>query len=230
MKKGVLYGVGVGPGDPELLTLKAQRIISQADTVAVPDKGAGEKTALRIASALVESKPLLLCDAPMVRDPKRLEEAYTRNAERIIGELDQGRTVAFLTLGDPSIYSTYLYTHRRVAAAGYEAKIIPGVPSFCAVAAALGDGLCEGSGRLLVVPASHRDVSDCLDVDANLVFMKAGREIGALRQALAERGLLDRAALVENCGMEEERVFPKFADAPEDSGYFSVVVVKRDGT
>ena len=138
--------------------------------------------------------------------------------------------MAFLTLGDPSIYSTYLYTHRRVAAAGYEAKIIPGVPSFCAVAAALGDGLCEGSGRLLVVPASHRDMSDCLDVDANLVFMTAGREIGALRQALAERGLLDRAALVENCGMEEERVFPKFADAPEDSGYFSVVVVKRDGT
>ena len=73
-------------------------------------------------------------------------------------------------------------------------------------------------------------MSDCLDVDANLVFMNAGREIGALRQALAERGLLDRAALVENCGMEEERVFPKFADAPEDSGYFSVVVVKRDGT
>ena len=137
--------------------------------------------------------------------------------------------MAFITLGDPSIYSTYLYTHRKVLAMGYEARIIPGVPSFCAVAAALGDGLCEGSDRLLIVPASHRDLTDCLEVDANYVFMKAGRELGALREVLDGRGLLDRAAMVENCGMAAERVYPRFADAPADSGYFSVVVVKRDG-
>ncbi len=228
-KRGILYGVGVGPGDPELLTLKAQRIISQADVVAVPDKGAGEKTALNIAASLVEGKPLLLCSAPMVRDQAQLEAAYTQNAERIIELLDQGKTVAFLTLGDPSIYSTYWYTHRRVAARGYEAKMIPGVPSFCAVAAALGEGLCEGGERLLIVPASHQDISDCLAVDANYIFMKAGRELGALRDALAEQGLLDRAAMVENCGMAGERIYPRFADAPVDSGYFSVVVVKKDG-
>ncbi|MDE7261753.1 MAG: precorrin-2 C(20)-methyltransferase, partial [Oscillospiraceae bacterium] len=151
------------------------------------------------------------------------------NAQKIAALLDQGKTVAFITLGDPSVYSTYLYTHRKVLALGYEAKIIPGVPSFCAVAAALGDGLCEGSDRLLIVPASHQDVSDCLEADANLVFMKAGREIGKLRDTLAEHGLLDRASMVENCGMETERVYPAFADAPEGSGYFSVVVVKRDG-
>lgn len=176
----------------------------------------------------MEGKPLLLCDAPMVRDQAQLEAAYTRNAERIIALLDEGKSVAFLTLGDPSIYSTYLYTHHRVTARGYEAQIIPGVPSFCAAAAALGGGLCEGSQRLLIVPASHRDMSDCLEVDANLVFMKAGREIGALREALAEHGLLDRAAMVENCGMETERVCPRFADAG-DSGYFTVVLVRRDG-
>ena len=123
-----------------------------------------------------------------------------------------------------------MYIHRRVLAAGYEARVIPGVPSFCAAAAALGDGLCDGSDRLLIVPASHRDVSDCLEVDANLVFMKAGREIGALRATLADRGLLEGASMVENCGMETERVCPRFADAPEDSGYFSLVVVKRHGT
>lgn len=228
MARGKLYGVGVGPGDPELLTLKAQRVISEADVIAVPDKGAGERTALGIVSHLTEGKPLLLCDAPMVRDQAVLEAAYTRNAEQVIQQLEQGRNVAFLTLGDPSIYSTYLYTHRRVLARGYEAEIIPGVPSFCAVAAALGDGLCEGSDRLLIVPASHRDISDCLSVDANLVFMKAGKEIGKLREALAERGLLERASLVENCGMETERIFPQFAEA-EDSGYFSVVVVKKNG-
>lgn len=229
MGRGILYGVGVGPGDPELLTLKARRILSEADVIAVPDKGAGEKTALHIIGDLAEGKPLLYCTAPMVRDPALLEAAYAENARKIAALLDEGKTVAFITLGDPSVYSTYLYTHRRVAAMGYEARIIPGVPSFCAVAAALGEGLCEGGDRLLIVPASHRDVGDCLAVDANYVFMKAGREIGKLRETLAEHGLLDRAAMVENCGMESERVYPRFADAPEDGGYFSVVVVKRDG-
>ncbi len=228
-KKGTLYGVGVGPGDPELLTLKAQRILSQADVIAVPDKGAGEKTALNIIGNLAEGKPLLYCSAPMVRDPVQLEAAYTENAEKIAALLDDGKTVAFITLGDPSVYSTYLYTHRRVLAMGYEARIIPGVPSFCAVAAVLGEGLCEGSDRLLIVPASHQDIGDCLTVDANYVFMKAGREIGKLRDTLAAHGLLDRAAMVENCGMETERVYPRFAGAPDGSGYFSVVLVKRDG-
>lgn len=228
-KKGILYGVGVGPGDPELLTIKARRILSQADVIAVPDKGAGEKTALNIIGDLAEGKPLLYCAAPMVRDPGQLEAAYTENARKIAALLDEGKTVAFITLGDPSVYSTYLYTHRRVLALGYEAEIIPGVPSFCAVAAALGDGLCEGGDRLLIVPASHQDISDCLTVDANYVFMKAGREIDRLRDTLAEHGLLDRAAMVENCGMETERVYHQFSSAPEGSGYFSVVVVKRDG-
>jgi len=228
-KRGILYGVGVGPGDPELLTLKAQRILSRADVIAVPDKGAGEKTALNIIGALAEGKPLLYCAAPMVRDPEQLEAAYTENARKIAALLDEGKTVAFITLGDPSVYSTYLYTHRRVLAMGYEAKIIPGVPSFCAAAAALGGGLCEGGERLLVVPASHQDVGGCLSVDANYIFMKAGREIGKLRDTLAEHGLLDRAAMVENCGMESEHIYPRFADAPDGSGYFSVVLVKRNG-
>ena len=208
MKRGILYGVGVGPGDPELITRKAQRIIAQAAVLAVPDKGSGEKTALTIAGELAEGKEILLCDAPMVRDEAALD-------------------VAFLTLGDPTVYSTYLYLHRKVVARGYEAEIIPGVPSFCAVAARLGAALCEKSERLLIVPASHKDVDDCLDVDANLVFMKAGREIGALKEKLAEKGLLERASMVANCGMEGEAVYPRFAELIDGSGYFSVVLVKK---
>ena len=228
MKKGILYGVGVGPGDPELLTVKARRILSQADVIAVPDKGAGEKTALQIIGDLVQGKQTLPCSTPMVRDPASLEQAHDRIAADIAALLEEGKTVAYITLGDPSIYSTYLYIHRRVLSMGCTAEIIPGVPSFCAAAARLGLGLCEGSDRLLIVPASHRDVEDCLAVDANLVFMKAGRELGALRQTLDGHGLLPCAAMVENCGMAAERVYPRFADAPEDSGYFSLVVVKRD--
>lgn len=213
MKRGILYGVGVGPGDPELITRKAQRIIAQAAVLAVPDKGSGEKTALTIAGELAEGKEILLCDAPMVRDEAALDAAYEANADRVCALLDGGKDVAFLTLGDPTVYSTYLYLHRKVVARGYEAEIIPGVPSFCAVAARLGAALCEKSERLLIVPASHKDVDDCLDVDANLVFMKAGREIGALKEKLAEKGLLERASMVANCGMEGEAVYPRFGRA-----------------
>ena len=227
MNQGKLYGVGVGPGDPELLTIKAQRIIRQSPVLAVPDAGRGEKTALAIAGELAEGKQLLYCAAPMIRDEAQLDAAYEQNADLVCAQLDQGKDVAFLTLGDPTVYSTYLYLHRKVVARGYEAEIIPGVPSFCAVAARLGMALCEKSERLLIVPASHKDMSDCMDLDANLVFMKAGREIGALKNTLEEHGLLGRASLVANCGMEGELVCPKFADMADGSGYFSVVLVKK---
>lgn len=229
MERGILYGVGVGPGDPELLTLKAARLIQEADVVAVPDKGSGEKTALNIVGALAEGKELLSCAAPMTRDPAALEAAYTANADAVCALLDQGKQVVFITLGDPTVYSTYIYTHRKVRARGYEAHLIPGVPSFCAAAARLGESLCEGSERLMIVPASHKEVDDCLGLDANLVFMKAGREIGALQDKLEEAGLLDRAALVENCGMAGERVYPRFRDLEDGAGYFSVVLVKGGG-
>ena len=229
MEQGILYGVGVGPGDPELITVKGARVIREADVVAVPDKGSGEKTALAIVKELAEGKELLSCAAPMTRDPAALEEAYTANADAVCVLLDQGKNVAFITLGDPTVYSTYIYTHRKVRARGYEAVIIPGVPSFCAAAARLGEPLCEGAERLMIVPASHKEVDDCLSLDANLVFMKAGREIGALRNKLEEAGRLDGASLVENCGMEGERVLPRFRDLEDGAGYFSVVLAKGGG-
>ena len=225
--RGMLYGVGVGPGDPELITRKAERVIRQSAVLAVPDAGRGEKTALNIVGELAEGKQLLSCAAPMVRDHEALNAAYERNADLVCAALDQGKDVAFITLGDPTVYSTYLYLHKKVVARGYDAEIIPGVPSFCAVAARLGTALCEKSERLLIVPASHKDVTDCLDLDANLVFMKAGKEIGALKETLDHHGLLDKASLVANCSMEGELVCPNFADLEEGSGYFSVVLVKK---
>ena len=226
MEKGKLYGVGVGPGDPELLTRKAERVLREADIVAVPDKGAGEKTALNIVSGLVAGKELLYCPAPMVRDQSVLEASYQESADRICARLDEGRTVAFITLGDPTVYSTYIYVHKKVLARGYAAELIPGVPSFCAVAARLNTSLCEGAERLLIVPASH-DAADCLDIRANKVFMKAGKAIGELQAQLAERGLLEHASLVANCGMAGELVCPRFADMTDGTGYFSIVLVKE---
>ena len=227
MTRGTLYGLGVGPGDPELLTLKAVRILREADVIAVPDKGSGEKTAFRIVQEYVADKTILTCVTPMVRDQAVLDAAHDQIAADICALLEDGKNVAFITLGDPTVYATYMYIHRRVLSRGYEAVLVPGVPSFCVVAARLNTSLCEQSQRLLIVPASHKDMEDCLNVDANLVFMKAGREIGALREKLAEHGLLEHASLVANCGMEGEQVWEHFADMPENTGYFSVVLVKK---
>ena len=227
MTRGTLYGLGVGPGDPELLTLKAVRILREADVIAVPDKGSGEKTAFRIVQEYVADKTILTWVTPMVRDQAVLDAAHDQIAADICALLEDGKNVAFITLGDPTVYATYMYIHRRVLSRGYEAVLVPGVPSFCAVAARLNTSLCEQSQRLLIVPASHKDMEDCLNVDANLVFMKAGREIGALKEKLAEHGLLEHASLVANCGMEGEQVWEHFADMPENTGYFSVVLVKK---
>ena len=227
MTRGTLYGLGVGPGDPELLTLKAVRILREADVIAVPDKGSGEKTAFRIVQEYVADKTILTCVTPMVRDQAVLDAAHDQIAADICALLEDGKNVAFITLGDPTVYATYMYIHRRVLSRGYETVLVPGVPSFCAVATRLNTSLCEQSQRLLIVPASHKDMEDCLNVDANLVFMKAGREIGALKEKLAEHGLLEHASLVANCGMEGEQVWEHFADMPENTGYFSVVLVKK---
>ncbi len=227
MAKGILYGIGVGPGDPELLTLKAVRLMREADIIAVPDKGSGEKTALNIVKEHVADKELLFCPTPMVRDENVLNNAYDSIAETLAKLLDEGKNIVFITLGDPTVYSTYMYIHERMVKNGYEAVLVAGVTSFCAVAARLGTSLCERSDRLMIVPASHKDIDDCLAVDTNYVFMKAGKDISVLKDKLDEKGLLDNASMIENCGMEGERVFEKFGDMPEGSGYFSVVVVKR---
>ena len=114
MTRGTLYGLGVGPGDPELLTLKAVRLLREADVVAVPNRGGGEGTALHIVKDYVQDKPLLLCATPMVRDRQILDSAHDRIAGDICALLEEGKRVVFITLGDPTVYSTYLYIHRRV--------------------------------------------------------------------------------------------------------------------
>lgn len=221
MKQGVLYGVGVGPGDPELMTVKAVRIIREADVVVVPDG----QTARSIASAYLQGKEILSCPMPMLRDKELLAQKHEEATSRICALLDEGKMVAFLTLGDPTVYSTYMYVHKRVRARGYEAQLIPGVPSFCAVAARLSDSLCEGAEPLMIVPASYANTDDCLNFPGNKVFMKAGRSMGDLCGKLRARG--DSAQMVENCGMENERVFHSLDEIDPNAGYFSVVLVKH---
>lgn len=228
MNKGILYGVGVGPGDPELLTVKAVRILETCDVVAGPRAGDSEKTALAIAARYIEGKPILHCEMPMTRDKAQRDQSHDAAADEICKLLDAGKTVAFLTLGDPSVYSTYWYVHKRVAARGYDAFLVPGVPSFCAAAAALGRALCEDDEMLHIIPASHASTDDGLALSGSKVLMKAGRSILDVREKLRARDELADAALVERCGMEGERIVRDLDELGDPTGYFSIILVKED--
>lgn len=227
-KTGKLYAVSTGPGDPELLTYKAARALQSCDIVFAPHTGGEKQVALDIVREHIEGKRVVSCSTPMTKDQAVLDAAYDAIAKQIAELLDDGHVVAFIALGDITVYSTYFRVHERLEERGYDIEIIPGVTSFCAAAARLGRPLCQGADRLLVVPVAHHDIDDCLDVNATKVFMKSARSIMGLKDKLAERGVLDKASLVVNCGMEGERVYPAFSDLDETSGYFSLVIVEGE--
>jgi len=228
MKKGILYGVGVGPGDPELLTFKAVHALGESDVIAVPRSGGAEHVALQIVDRYIKWKLILYCDMPMTRDKKTREEYHDKAADDICGLLDLGKKVAFITIGDPSIYSTYWYVHGRVAARGYETQIIPGVPSFCAAAAIAGQPLCQDKDLLHIIPASYSQSYTKAPLAGGKVLMKTGRGFLNVREWLRKHGELDRAVLVERCGMEGERIVTDLDQLDEPSGYFSIILVRGD--
>ena len=227
--KGILYGVGVGPGDPELLTAKAIRLLRECDAIAAPKSADGRQTALDIASPHIgQDKTILLFDMPMTYDKQVRNASHDAAADALCALLDEGKTVVFLTLGDPTVYSTYWYVHRRVAARGYAAELVPGVPSFCAAAAAMGRALCEDGEMLHIIPASHGREREGLALPGSKVLMKAGRGVLRVRDELRESGQLEQAALVERCGMEGERVICDLDELDEPSGYFAIILVKEE--
>jgi precorrin-2/cobalt-factor-2 C20-methyltransferase len=225
---GTLYGVGIGPGDTELITLKAVRVIRQSSVIAVPKSGDGERVALNIARQAVplDGKEIIELDMPMTKDADVLRFSHNQAADIIIEYLQRGIDIAFLTLGDPSIYSTYIYVHRIVKEKGYRAEIIPGVPSFCAVSAKLGDALIETSEPLHVIPGSYGNLRESLQLSGTKVFMKSGKAFGEVKEALTELGLLENAKMVENCGMDNERIYDSISDAESKAGYFTIIVIK----
>lgn len=225
--KGRLYGVGVGPGDPSLLTLKAVEIMKKADVIAFPASG-GEKTACRIAAPYIEGKPLLECPLPMTRDTDVLRESREKSVAMLCAELERGKTVVFITLGDPTIYSTYSYLHKAVRGQGYEAAFVPGVPSFCAVAAELETPLCEAGEPLHILPASYAGMEDSLSLPGSKVLMKVGRKLPEVKQALRKKGLEKSAQMASCCGMEGERLYARLDDADEAASYFSIILVKEE--
>lgn len=226
--KGIAYGVGVGPGDPEQMTLKAVRLIRENEVIAVSGKDARASVAYQIAVQAVPElaeKELVPIDMPMVKDPKRLEAAHEKGAQILKQYLDQGRNVVYLTLGDPTIYCSFSYLQHLLEAEQYSVELVSGVPSFCAAAARLHLQLAEWDEPLHIVPAVHRAELEP-DRSGTYVFMKSGSKMNDIKKALQRSGR--SACAVLNCGMENEAVFRHLDEIPEDAGYFSLVISKED--
>lgn len=225
--KGIAYGVGVGPGDPELMTLKACRLIRENDVIAVPGRSPKDAVAYRIAAAAVPEtadKELVAIDMPMVRDRELLKKSHRQAADTIERYLDQGKNVVYLTLGDPTIYCTFSYIQHILEEDGYTVALVSGIPSFCAAAARLGVSLAEWKEPLHVIPALHNTDGGALNQYGNFVLMKSASKMSEVKEMLSRTGLDVQA--VENCSMDSEKVYRKLEEIPDDAGYFSLIIAK----
>lgn len=226
--QGKLYGVGVGPGDSELLTVKAVRVIEKADVIAFPGKTKDESISYAIPADTVPGyaeKETLPIELPMTRDREKLKALHEKAVGRIENCLRIGKDVAFLTLGDPSIYSTYAYIDEKIRADGFKTEIIPGVASFSAAAAKLYIPIALGSESVKIIAGLDQEP----DIDAeNLVILKAGRHAGEIRDRLKTAGY--KASMICNAGMRDEKIYPSIEDIPEAESYFSLILAKRPGS
>lgn len=230
---GKLYGIGVGPGDPELLTLKAYKILQKADVIFCPEKkkGAGSFAFDIIKEHIKDSKARIVdLEYPMHYHGDELKKMWQENG-RIISEYLKGeKTGAFITLGDPSVYSTFMYTLPYIEAFGTEIEVIPGIPSFCAAAAISRTPLTAWDEDLLVAPVrknSPEDLTKLLKEHDNVVFMKPSSDKEALLTAIKESGRENSFVLVEKAGTKEQRLICDCNELKEnDIPYLSLMILK----
>jgi precorrin-2/cobalt-factor-2 C20-methyltransferase len=228
---GTLYGLGVGPGDVELLTLKAARLLSEVDVIAYPEANGEESLARRIVAPLITADVLEL---PFVVAMKRGADAtsasYDDAADRIAAHLGAARDVAVLCEGDPFFYGSFINLHERLAQR-FRAIAVPGVTSLTACAASLGRPLAAGRDILKVVPATIGEARLRCEIHGAeaLAIIKVGSHFDRVRSVLAELHLLDRAAIIERSTLGDERVTALENAPPGPRPYFSTVLVYNGG-
>jgi precorrin-2 C20-methyltransferase/precorrin-3B C17-methyltransferase len=233
--RGTLWGVGLGPGDPELVTVKAARVIGQADVVAYHSARHGRSIARGIAAPYLrdgqlEEHLVYPVTTETTDHPGgyagAMEDFYEEAAERIAAHLDAGRDVALLAEGDPLFYSSYMHMHTRLTER-FDAEIVPGVTSVSAASAAIGTPLVQGEEVLTILPGTlpadelQRRLAD---TDA-AVILKLGRSYPAVRQALSAAGRLDEAFYVERASTPSQQVLPAGAADDASVPYFSLAML-----
>jgi precorrin-2/cobalt-factor-2 C20-methyltransferase len=227
-KKGKLYGIGVGPGDTELLTLKAARILKTVPVIFTP-KSSKEKDsiALSIVKPILDerddSKRLMLVTPifPMIENKDELEKIWTSASEMIAQYLNSGRDVAFITLGDPSVFSTYAYVQKRLIDE-YEIETVPGITSFTACAAARNRALVEQNQILSIVPKIDDRLENVLEYSDSIVLMKASRNTAELEKTIEKKERQKEIYSVQNCTRENEKIIEGFSN---EKPYLTTTVI-----
>jgi len=244
---GILNVIGIGPGDPELLTLKAVRIIKASPVLCVPKgREEGSSLALSIVEKAVDLKGKEIIEAhfPMVKTRSQgsgvrgqgsqengLDDKWDEIAETILGKLRKGVDVSFLTLGDPAVYSTFFYLYDRLLELqpDLNIRIIPGVSSVNAAAARAGIYLGLGNDRIAILPANYLDdLKPALGSFDTVVLMKVSKVFNEILVLLSGMNLIENAVCISRAGMEDEKIFRNIKEMGEDDlNYFSIVIVKK---
>ncbi|WP_290923335.1 precorrin-2 C(20)-methyltransferase [Halodesulfovibrio sp.] len=228
---GTLYGIGVGPGDPDLLTIKATKVLADVDIVLAASSTKNDySTALSIAQPHMQNDvEVVHLGFPMTRDEKVLLKAWEHNAKVVADLLKQGKNCAFLTLGDPLIYSTFGYLKRTLEAidTSFEISVIPGITSYQASAARTGTILCESGENLLLASGvrATEDTKELLRHVDNAVILKTYKNFAELKSLLQETNRKDAAIFISRLGMDGEIIARNIDDAPEKPHYFSHMLI-----
>ncbi len=225
---GKLYGVGLGPGDPELMTLKAHRLVSQARVVAYPALSGSDSFARAIAAAAIpEGAREIVMDVPMTVERGPAQAAYDAGAAQIAAALEAGEDVICLCEGDPFFYGSFMYLHARLSGR-FEVEVVPGVTSITACAGRAGVPLAARNERLTVLPGPlpEAELRSRIEGAESVVIMKVGRHLAKIRGVIAELGLTESAVYVERASLPEERICP-LSEAPEKAPYFSMILLTK---
>ncbi|MDS4010384.1 MAG: precorrin-3B C(17)-methyltransferase [Defluviicoccus sp.] len=226
---GTLYGLGIGPGDPDLITLKAKDILARVPVIAYPAPEGGESLVRALAAPHIPAGAIeVVIETPMVAERFPAQDAYSRVCLTLAQHLDAGRDVAVLCEGDPFLYGSFMYVFERLAGT-YPAQVVPGVSSLTAVAARAGVPIAERNETLVVLPATLPTA----ELEARLaraeaaVIMKVGRHVAKVRSIVQGLGLMAGAWYVERATMANERVLPLAAVDADAAPYFSTILVRR---
>ena len=214
----MLYFVGVGPGDPELITMKAVRILQEADAIAIPDSGK-DSVVWKIAGKWMEGKPICRLSMPMKGKKEEWEEAHRKAAETLLDWLKEYKTIAYPVLGDPGIYASSSYLMKRIAP-HHPCKVIPGIPAMCAAAAELGIPLCEQGEELTIIDHFEEERLP----DGNVVIMKGSRNLERIKIAAAGR----EAYAAYNLGMENGWLGGLEFEREQPLSYFTTIILKKN--
>lgn len=230
---GIFYGIGVGPGDPELLTVKAIHAIEKVDVLIAPktEKKDGS-VALSIARPYLKKDVEIVYQVfPMVKGfAENNTAAWEENKREILELLRAGKNVAFLTLGDPMFYSTYIYVYRLLEHEDITIETIPGVPAFAAIASLVGQPIVEGDDILAIIPATAalEKVNNALKVADNAVLMKVYKNHTEIIDMLSANNMADEAVLVSRAGLDDERIVRDVVKNKEEKlNYLSTILTRH---